>query len=99
MSCTAASPCPSECALPSKPAGRGSGPQHPRHTTCAQFPPLWGNRLTSELSQKLKQLMKTAECHRALNAQRDQRGTPRTSEALTIARFLSIFHEMPGLHP
>ncbi len=43
--------------------------------------PLWGNRLTSELSQKLKQLMKTAECHQALNAQRYQAGNHRTSRS------------------
>jgi hypothetical protein len=41
--------------------------------------------LTSELSQKLKQLMKTAECHQALNAQRYQAGNRTTSEDLKIA--------------
>src|SRR5581483_2810242 len=37
-----------------KPGARASARLHPRRTTCAQFPPLWGNTLTSEISQIVK---------------------------------------------
>src|ERR1700704_5723103 len=48
MACTADSLCPSKSGRLAKPDARASGLLHPRQATCVRFPPLWGNRLTSD---------------------------------------------------
>src|SRR6202043_2618532 len=63
MACTSDSLCRSECGLRARPGVRAAARLRPPQTTCAQYLPLSGNRLTSEISQELKNaIMKTAEC-------------------------------------
>src|SRR5712692_2347420 len=90
MACTWDFLCPSKCGRLATPDGPGLGPRHPRRTTCAQFPPLWGNRLTtSGLSQKNENFKKTAEYPLpAPKAQGHQAGNRRTAKGLTISQEL-----------
>src|SRR6202163_1474378 len=63
MACTSDSLCRSECGLRARPGVRAAARLRPPQTTYAQYLPLSGNRLTSEISQELKNaIMKTAEC-------------------------------------
>src|SRR6266849_9689971 len=63
MACTSDSLYRSKCGLRAKRGARAEARLHPPQTTYAQYLPLSGNRLTSEISQKLKNaIMKTAEC-------------------------------------
>src|SRR5580704_13667729 len=63
MACTSDSLCRSECGLRARRGVRAAARLRPPQTTYAQYLPLSGNRLTSEISQELNNaIMKTAEC-------------------------------------
>src|ERR1700688_784759 len=62
MACTSDSLCRSKCGLRARRGARAEARLRPPQTTYAQYLPLSGNRLTSEISQELKNaIMKTAE--------------------------------------
>src|SRR6202049_4718031 len=71
MACTSDSLYRSECGLRARRGAQAAARLRPPQTTYAQYLPLSGNRLTSEISQELKNgyyqelknaIMKTAEC-------------------------------------
>src|SRR5438270_1382682 len=93
MACTADSPCPSECAPPARPVARASAHLRPRRTTCAQFPPLWGNRLTSEISQNEKAAKEDRSLIPRRGRQAIRRATTLLPKSLRYRRLQRIVNE------